>query len=162
MEANGDSRAGDGNGARYNYNSQTDVVETTGAIYKGINMKEKLEGNYVEMAIIRIVNPKRQDFPTCKNFTNYGECEKTSVPLNLTKTAETKHIFQIGSIDSKLKTKVECKLNYENGYIDVNLVKPDGVEIEEFAVGSFYLLRASDEDNFTSWHEVLKFVLQGQ
>jgi hypothetical protein len=42
------------------------------------------------------------------------------------------------------------------------LVKPDGVEIEESAVGSFYLLRASDEDDFSSWHEVLKFVLQGQ
>ena len=80
----------------------------------------------------------------------------------LVRTAQTKHIFQIGSIDSKLNTKLECSLDYENGYIDVNLVKPDGVEIEESAVGSFYLLRASDEDNFSSWHEVLKFVLQGQ
>lgn len=80
----------------------------------------------------------------------------------LVKSAQTKHIFQIGSIDSKLHTKLECNLDYENGYIDISLVKPDGVEIEESAVGSFYLLRASDEDDFNSWHEVLKFVLQGQ
>lgn len=80
----------------------------------------------------------------------------------LVKSAQTKHIFQIGSIDSKLRTKLECNLDYENGYIDINLVKPDGVEIEESAVGSFYLLRASDEDDFNSWHEVLKFVLRGQ
>ena len=80
----------------------------------------------------------------------------------LVKSAQTKHIFQIGSIDSKLHTKLECNLDYENGYIDISLVKPDGVEIEESAVGSFYLLRASDEDEFNSWHEVLKFVLQGQ
>lgn len=80
----------------------------------------------------------------------------------LVKSAQTKHIFQIGSIDSKLHTKLECNLDYENGYIDISLIKPDGVEIEESAVGSFYLLRASDEDDFNSWHEVLKFVLQGQ
>ena len=80
----------------------------------------------------------------------------------LVKSASTKYISQIGSIDSKLHTKLECNLDYENGYIDINLVKPDGVEIEESAVGSFYLLRASDEDDFNSWHEVLKFVLQGQ
>lgn len=80
----------------------------------------------------------------------------------LVKSAQTKHIFQIGSIDSKLHTKLECNLDYENGYIDIGLIKPDGVEIEESAVGSFYLLRASDEDDFNSWHEVLKFVLQGQ
>lgn len=80
----------------------------------------------------------------------------------LVKSAQTKHISQIGSIDSKLHTKLECNLDYENGYIDISLVKPDGVEIEESAVGSFYLLRASDEDDFNSWHEVLKFVLQGQ
>ena len=80
----------------------------------------------------------------------------------LVKSAQTKRIFQIGSIDSKLHTKLECNLDYENGYIDISLVKPDGVEIEESAVGSFYLLRASDEDDFNSWHEVLKFVLQGQ
>ena len=80
----------------------------------------------------------------------------------LVKSAQTKHLFQIGSIDSKLHTKFECNLDYENGYIDISLVKPDGVDIEESAVGSFYLLRASDEDDFNSWHEVLKFVLQGQ
>lgn len=80
----------------------------------------------------------------------------------LVKSAQTKHIFQISSIDSKLHTKLECNLDYENGYIDISLVKPDGVEVEESAVGSFYLLRASDEDDFNSWHEVLKFVLQGQ
>lgn len=80
----------------------------------------------------------------------------------LVRTAQTKYIFQIGSIDSKLHTKLECNLDYENGYIDINLVKPDGVEMEESAAGSFYLLRASDEDNFSSWYEVLKFALQGQ
>ena len=80
----------------------------------------------------------------------------------LIRTAQTKKIFRISSIDSKLHTELNCKLNYENGYIDISLVKPLDVEIEEPAVGSFYLLRASDEDNFNSWHEVLKFVLYGQ
>lgn len=80
----------------------------------------------------------------------------------LVKSAQTKHIFRTGSIDTKLHSNLVCNLDYENGYIDISLVKPDGVEIEESAVGSFYLLRASDEDDFNSWHEVLKFVLQGQ
>jgi hypothetical protein len=47
----------------------------------------------------------------------------------------------------------------EEGYVDVNLAKPEEDLNEASATGSFYLLRASDEDNFSSWSEVLKFVL---
>jgi hypothetical protein len=41
-------------------------------------------------------------------------------------------------------------------------MKPADMGSEESAVGSFYLLRASDEDNYSSWNEVLKFVLRGE
>lgn len=79
-----------------------------------------------------------------------------------TKTAKTEKVFKSGSIDSTLHTDLICYLDRENGYINIDLVKPEDVEIEEPAVGSFYLLRASSEDNYNSWHEVFKFVLYGQ
>jgi hypothetical protein len=46
-------------------------------------------------------------------------------------------------------------LDYENGGIDINL------ENEVTVAGNFILLRSSDEDNFKTWNELLKFSLYG-
>lgn len=77
-------------------------------------------------------------------------------------SSASKKIFQSESVDSKLEANVKAELNYENGYIDVSLTKPEGVDVEKVATGSFILLRASDKDNYGSWNEVLRFVLYGQ
>lgn len=81
---------------------------------------------------------------------------------NLIRTSSSKRLIKTDSIDSKLRTDLIAELDYENGYIDLRLDKPKEDEVEQSAVGSFMLLRASDEDNYSSWNEVLKFVLYGQ
>lgn len=79
-------------------------------------------------------------------------------------TSPSLQIFHSDSVDSNLlgKADLDVQLNYEDGYIDVSLKKPEGVIKEESVVGSFYLLRASSEDDYKSWDEVLNFVLSGQ
>ena len=74
----------------------------------------------------------------------------------LQKTAPLYKIYKSDSIDSKLDAAIDVKLEYEDGYIDVNL------NCRSAAVGKFILLRASSENNFNTWDEVLKFILYGQ
>ena len=80
----------------------------------------------------------------------------------LKRSISTANIINTSSIAPRLNTKVQCTLDYENGCIVVKLVKPDGVEVEDPAVGHFYLLRSSDEDNFKTWREIFYFELQGE
>lgn len=153
MEANGDNTSNDGNGARYNFNSQTDVVETKhGAVYGKIDMKDKLYGDAVEMAIIRIVNPKRQDFPTCKNFDVYGECERTSIPLNLTETAKTRlrlpdiKIEKVMSEDvhNQSYATLKSKLSYE-----IKITNNSSKAYPKFTVAEYIDLSIAEKINTT-------------
>ena len=81
----------------------------------------------------------------------------------LTDTSGKYRIMQKKSINPEIKANLMPSLNFENGYVDVRLVgqtNADGVEYA--ATGAFKILRASDEDNYQSWSEVLKFALYGQ
>lgn len=81
----------------------------------------------------------------------------------LTDTSGKYRIMQKKSINPEIKANLMPQLNFENGYVDVRLVgqtNADGVEYA--ATGAFKILRASDEDNYQSWSEVLKFALYGQ
>lgn len=82
--------------------------------------------------------------------------------INGLELSASKKISLSESVDSKLEADVKATLNYENGYIDISLVKPENIDAEKIATGSFILLRASDKDNYKTWNEVLRFVLYGQ
>lgn len=159
----------------YSQKGSTDeeIRDYTEKVYSYIFTLKDVNGNILETSGEKIHDSSKDIFlyESTDSYTVKTNLEQNKIyyldysvkTINgLVKSAQTKYISQNGSIDSKLNTKIKCDLDYENGYIDVSLTKPDDVEIEETAVGSFYLLRASDEDNFNSWHEVLKFVLQGQ
>lgn len=67
------------------------------------------------------------------------------------------------SIDPDIKTDLIVKLNYENGYIDINLVghlDEDGLEIP--VTGAFLLTRTSDDSQFSVWDEISRFKLASQ
>ena len=71
-------------------------------------------------------------------------------------------ILQQDTVDPDIKSKLVAELNHNNGYINLRLEghKEDGVE--ELAVGTFVISRASSEDDFGTWNPVLKFVLYGE
>lgn len=77
---------------------------------------------------------------------------------NLEKTIKTDSIIKASSVDSTLKADVVCDIDLEEGCVDIKLE----TKIGEPSVGRYYLLRASDEDNFNSWNEILSFELYGQ
>ena len=67
------------------------------------------------------------------------------------------------SIDPEIKADLSTKLNYENGYIDINLVgHKDADGIETPATGAFLLSRSSSADNFQTWDEISRFKLAAQ
>ena len=72
-------------------------------------------------------------------------------------------IMQKRSIAPEIYATVNASMNYENGYIDIQLVgEQDADGMEKGATGSFLLARSCSDDNFTVWSEILRFGLHGQ
>lgn len=72
-------------------------------------------------------------------------------------------IMQKKSIDPEIKADLVAELNYENGYVNLNLIgHTDEYGVEYAATGSFKILRASEEDGYATWNEILRFALYGQ
>ena len=71
-------------------------------------------------------------------------------------------IMQKPSIDPEIKASLDVRLNYDNGYISINLIgeKIDNMEIP--VTGAFLLTRACEDTNYQVWDEVSRFKLAGQ
>jgi hypothetical protein len=71
--------------------------------------------------------------------------------------------MQKKSINPELHATVIPTVNVENGYINVSLLgEKDEYGMERSATGSFKMLRASSEDGYGTWSEILRFALYGQ
>lgn len=96
------------------------------------------------------------------NTIYYLEYIVTTVNKMTVSTGKVR-LIQQRSIDPEIHTELFATLNFENGYIALNLSghkNDDG--IEEVVSGAFKILRASDETNYSTWNEVVKFSLQSQ
>jgi hypothetical protein len=72
-------------------------------------------------------------------------------------------IMQKISIDPDIKTDLTAVLNYENGYVDINLIghlDKEGLEIP--VTGAFLLTRACDDTGYSVWDEISRFKLASQ
>lgn len=135
------------------YNQQNELIKTSGKkihnIELDVNLKEQIDIFNIE-----------QDLSINQSY--YLEYIVTTVN-GLTETSGRYRIMQKKSLDPEIKADLIPKLNFENGYVDIRLIgrtNQDGVEYS--ATGAFKILRASEEDNYQSWNEVLKFALYGQ
>lgn len=152
-----DSKYDDSTERVYSYNfklidSKGNLIEESGEQLHNSDNDTDLFESYDEFTITKELN-KNEAYSLVYTVKTINGLEKSSA---------SKRIFKADSIDSKLNTKLSVKLDYDNGYVDVALVNPNPGEVEDSAVGSFMLLRSSDEDNYASWNEVLKFALYGQ
>lgn len=128
------------------------IIETTGdKLHNGSTDTD--DDNSVDTYVIKTTLEINQEYKLIYSVTTINGIVCTRSPLS---------ISHIGGVSSNLRANVKCTLDDENGCIDISLVKPDGDLRETPAVGTFYLLRASDEDDFKVWNVVLKFVLYGQ
>ena len=72
-------------------------------------------------------------------------------------------IMQKNSINPEIRAKLIPRLNFENGYVDLTLNgEKDEGGLEYTATGSFKIMRASNEDGYQTWNEILRFALYGQ
>lgn len=80
----------------------------------------------------------------------------------LTISSPRYRVMQKLSIDPDIKAAINVSLNYDNGYININLIgdKVDG--LEEPATGSFLLTRACEDNNYSVWDEIARFKLAAQ
>ena len=82
---------------------------------------------------------------------------------NLVAPSKKYRIMQKKSIDPELKADLIPTLNYENGYVNLTLNGQKNVDGMEYAAtGAYRVLRASEDDNYTTWNEILRFALYGQ
>lgn len=81
----------------------------------------------------------------------------------MTVSSSAYKIVQKKSIPPEIEASISAELNYDEGYIDVQLkgdLDIDGKE--KAATGAFVISRACSDDNFSTWNEVFRFILRGQ
>jgi len=67
------------------------------------------------------------------------------------------------SIMSTLSAKLIAELNYENGYVQLNLEgEKDKNGSEQLATGTFTVARAAETSNYTDWEDLFEFSLVAQ
>lgn len=72
-------------------------------------------------------------------------------------------IMQKLTIDPEINATLQATVNYDNGYVIVNLIGgKDENGLEEPATGAFLLTRACADDDYNSWDEISRFKLAAQ
>ena len=135
------------------YDSENVLIQSSG---------EKIHNSELDVDLAYQIDTYNiaQDLEINKSY--YLEYTITTVN-GLTDSSGKYRIMQKKSINPEIKADLVPELNFENGYINVRLIgqiNNDGVEYA--ATGAFKILRASEEDDYQSWNEVLKFTLYGQ
>ena len=67
-------------------------------------------------------------------------------------------IVQGAPIPTQNTIIVDTYLNYDNGYIGINMKHYNGTKM----TGKYALSRSSSKDNFKSWNEIMRFTLNGE
>lgn len=82
---------------------------------------------------------------------------------NLILSTPKYRIMRKTSIETEMDAQVTAVLNYENGYIDLDLVgTKNKYGLETPVTGAFLITRACSDDNYGVWHEISRFKLQAQ
>lgn len=72
-------------------------------------------------------------------------------------------IVQRSTIDPEIKATLEATLNYDNGFIDIQLIgEKDDQGLEIPVSGAFLLSRASEDSNYMNWDEISRFQMTAQ
>lgn len=80
---------------------------------------------------------------------------------NLTVATNSYRVMQKETIDPEAKIELTAAMNFDNAYVDINLVGfvNEGTGKEDPISGSFVICRASDDQNYQNWAEVFRFNL---
>lgn len=72
-------------------------------------------------------------------------------------------IVQRATINPEIQATLEAILNYDNGFIDIQLIgEKDDQGLETPVSGAFLLSRASEDSNYMNWDEISRFQMTAQ
>ena len=72
-------------------------------------------------------------------------------------------ITQRTTIPPEINASLKATMNYENGYVNLQIVGDDDEDgNEQTATGTYLICRASSEDNYTNWSEICRFAMFGE
>lgn len=72
-------------------------------------------------------------------------------------------IIQRATINPEIQATLEAILNYDNGFIDIQLIgEKDDQGLETPVSGAFLLSRASEDSNYMNWDEISRFQMTAQ
>ena len=82
---------------------------------------------------------------------------------NLKISSPVYRIIQRVTLDSDLKAELKATANFDDGYIDIDLIgNKNELGNEDIVSGSFILSRASEEGNYLDWEKLLTFKIISQ
>lgn len=134
------------------YNNKDNIVATSGDCLHNSSNDTELYESYDEFVLSKDLN--------------IDEAYRIKYTVNtingMTVSSPRYRVMQKLSIDPDIKATINVSLNYENGYININLIgdKVDG--LEEPATGSFLLTRSCEDNDYTVWDEIARFKLAAQ
>lgn len=82
---------------------------------------------------------------------------------NLIMSTPKYRIMRKTSIDTEMEATMTATLNYENGYVDIDLIgTKNQFGLETPVTGAFLITRACSDNNYGVWNEISRFKLQAQ
>jgi hypothetical protein len=128
------------------YDDAGNLLETSGVLIHDSSEDEASNSSKDVWTITRALEPNRT-----------YEIGYQITTVNGYSSGEIRYpIIEVETINPNLHADLSVKCNFENGYNNISLVG-DGTNV--LLNGSFILLRASSEDDYSSWNEICKFKL---
>lgn len=82
---------------------------------------------------------------------------------NLELSTPKYRVMKKTSIDPEIKASIQATLNFENGYVDIDLIGTKNQYDQETPIsGAFLVTRSCSDNDFKIWNEISRFKLQAQ
>lgn len=135
------------------YNSNQELIASSGEQLHNSSNDVEIYESYDSFTL-------SQDLEIDKSFY----IQYTIITNNGLKLSTPKYrLMQKTSINPEMDATMKATLNFDNGYIDIDLIGTKNQHgLETPVTGAFLITRASEDDNFTTWNEISRFKLQAQ
>lgn len=82
---------------------------------------------------------------------------------NLELSTPKYRVMRKTSIETEMEASISATLNFENGYVDIDLIgTKNKYGLETPVTGAFLVTRSCSDNNYTVWEEISRFKLQAQ
>lgn len=134
------------------WNSDGEIVATT---------ENKIHNHETDDEIYESYDIYDMDI-TLKDGENYFIQYSVITTNGLKESSPKYRIVSQNTVAPEIKADLVVIMNDENGYMTITLQGEKNNGVESVAIGTFLISRSSSEDDFSTWHPVLRFALNGE